>query len=105
MVHSDDYTGKVTIIGVYPHPITAQGSAIAVHLPYHGELTVKIWTMNGEPVVSFAKTYAVSGSYEVMWNARNDLGAPLAFGSYYLQVELEGAGAHSRTGRWITVLR
>ena len=97
--------GPFTILAVYPHPVPASGTVFAVRVPDAGTVELDIYTLKGEKVVALEQTYALAGAYEMPWDANNNDGNPVAFGSYYVMGHYTGSGTHAKAGRWISVVR
>jgi hypothetical protein len=65
----------------YPNPFNPS-TAIQYQIPNGGAVEVKIFSIKGELVKTFNKTYSGSGSYSVTWDGRNESGQAVASGLY-----------------------
>jgi hypothetical protein len=97
---------SVTIIGVYPNPIGADGAVLLIHVTYVSHLKMKVFDLRGELVFEDDDYQALKmGDNRVVWNPRNSSGKSLAFGAYYLHILAGAQGRSAEAGRWISVVR
>lgn len=91
-------------MGVYPHPVGPGGSQVALGVPWAAEVEVQVFTLRGEQIQR--ANFSAGGRALYLWTfeARNQWGRPLAFGSYYLLATARGANGTQSAARWVTVL-
>jgi hypothetical protein len=65
----------------YPNPFNPS-TTIEYEIPAGGDVSIRIFSMNGQLVRSFNKAHPASGSYTVTWDGKTDVGQTVSSGSY-----------------------
>jgi hypothetical protein len=73
----------------YPNPFNPTTS-ISYALPEQASVTLKIYNVLGQEVVTLAEKVQDAGRYEVVWNARNSIGQTVGSGVYFYRLEATG---------------
>ena len=81
----------------FPNPFSIS-TTIKYNLPYSGDVTLKIFDLQGNVVKVLVNETQTMGSHEVVWNGKNELGVDLASGSYLYEVILSGSQASGFAG-------
>ena len=84
----------------YPNPFNPVTN-IEFELPEAEELSLKVYDIRGSLVATLADGHRDAGKYQVVWNAKNMKGAPVASGIYLLKMT---AGEFTATKK-MTLLR
>jgi len=69
----------------YPNPFNPS-TTIEYQIPTEGNVEIKIFSIDGQLVKLFDNSHQASGSYTVMWDAKNDYGQPVSSGLYIYRV-------------------
>lgn len=69
----------------YPNPFNPITS-IEFELPEAKELSLKVYDIRGSLVATLAEGHREAGKYQVVWNAKNMKGVPMASGVYLLKM-------------------
>jgi hypothetical protein len=78
--------GNVTILNNVIDPTKGERSALAVTLESAGNLTVTVFTLDGDLVRRLYLGRQATGSYTYFWDGRNNSGSPVARGIYFIRV-------------------
>jgi len=70
----------------YPNPFNASAT-IAYALPTDGKVTIKIYNILGQKVVTLLDEEKPAGYHTVVWNGKDDQGNSVATGVYFYRVE------------------
>ncbi len=70
----------------YPNPFHPQ-TMIRFELPYQAEVTLRIFNLLGEEVVTLAREKMQAGTHTLIWNRRNAMGDLVGSGIYLLRLE------------------
>ena len=73
----------------YPNPFNPT-TRISYQLPRDTRVTLKIYNLKGEEVLTLVDGYRAAGRYEVEWNAQNNFGRRVASGVYLYKLQGEG---------------
>jgi hypothetical protein len=73
----------------YPNPFNPS-TRIAYALPEQASVTLRIYNLLGQEVVTLADKVQAAGQYEVVWNARNKDGQSVGTGVYFYRFEARG---------------
>ncbi|HUV37135.1 MAG TPA: FlgD immunoglobulin-like domain containing protein, partial [Patescibacteria group bacterium] len=84
----------------YPNPFNP-ATTIQYDLREKGPVTIRIYNVQGQIVRKLVDEIKKPGSYSIVWDGKNDSGAPMASGVYFYKME---APSFSRT-RKIVLLR
>ncbi len=69
----------------YPNPFNPS-TTIEYQIPKGGNVDIKIFSIDGQLVKTFENFYQSSGSYNVIWDGRNNGGQSVASGLYIYRV-------------------
>jgi len=73
----------------YPNPFNPE-TRIKYSLPEQATVTLKIYNLLGQEVLSLASGIQEAGFYEVTWNGHNNSGASVGTGVYFYRFEASG---------------
>ena len=74
----------------YPNPFNP-ATIIRYGLPVQSSVSLKIYNILGQEVVTLADDVKTAGYYDVHWNGRNQYGSPVASGVYFYRIEARAA--------------
>jgi len=74
----------------YPNPFNPE-TAIRYQLPKAGEVTLRIYNLLGEEVITLHQGNLEAGSYQFLWNGKNQYGQNVASGVYLYRLEVHAA--------------
>jgi len=83
----------------YPNPFNPE-TTIKYDLKNAGDVTVAIYDINGKQIRTLVDGYQTNGSYEVVWDGKNDKGKQVATGTYFYQIT---AGSETLTKKMIMI--
>ena len=69
----------------YPNPFNPQ-TRIRYSLPEAGNVTLKIFKVDGEMIKELENTNKRAGSYEIVWDGTNNNGMKVSSGVYFYQL-------------------
>jgi hypothetical protein len=69
----------------YPNPFNPQ-TTIAFTLKDRGQVSLKVYNVNGELVRTLANETRAVGSHQLTWDGRNDSGQPVSSGVYFYKL-------------------
>ena len=96
---SDNFLIKTIVLDQnYPNPFN-QLTKIGYEIPEGGELTARIYNIEGELVKEIVKQTQQAGRYEVDWDGTDETGEGVASGVYLYQLRV---GAYSLTKTFVT---
>jgi hypothetical protein len=72
-------------VNAYPNPFNP-GTTIRYDVPSSGRVVVSVYTAAGARVATLVDTHRDAGSYSVPWEGRDDRGAPVSTGIYFVKV-------------------
>ena len=75
----------------YPNPFNPT-TTLQYGLPRESYVTMKIYNVLGQEVVSLRDELQAPGTYSVVWDGRNALGARIASGVYFYRIEAKPVG-------------
>jgi hypothetical protein len=86
-----DVTGQVTpktfaLFQNSPNPFNPT-TRISYDLPKAGNVNVAVFNVLGQRVTDLVDSYQEAGSYEVVWNGKDDAGRSVASGVYFYRIE------------------
>ncbi len=70
----------------YPNPFNST-TKIRYDLASNGKVKIKIYNLLGEEVMTLVDATQVTGTYEVLWNGKNDKGGDVASGLYLYRIQ------------------
>lgn len=73
----------------YPNPFNAE-TTIRYQLPSAGHVNLDIYNMQGQRIRKLLNREQAIGSYQIMWDSKNDEGTGVASGIYFLQIKTGG---------------
>jgi hypothetical protein len=73
----------------YPNPFNPETN-IPFKLKETGQVHLTVYNMTGQLVRTLADVYYETGSYEVTWDGRDDIGTPLPSGLYLYNLRING---------------
>lgn len=73
----------------HPNPFNPS-TTIGYQLPAAGHVTVRVYTMLGQPVVTLVDREMAAGKHSVVWDGRNERGEFVATGVYLYRMEVAG---------------
>ncbi|UCE20210.1 MAG: T9SS type A sorting domain-containing protein [Gemmatimonadota bacterium] len=91
IAHSERFTAKLPVPQVYdlaqnyPNPFNPE-TVIQYQLPKAGRITLKVYNILGQEIVSLVDELKEVGYYTVRWNGRDRFGAEAASGVYYYRL-------------------
>ncbi len=89
----------------YPNPF-ASSTTIRFSVPMDGRVTIRVFNLIGELVRTIIADVSAAGSQEIAFYAIDDLGAPLATGTFLYEVEgTTASGATFRRIQRLNILR
>jgi hypothetical protein len=80
----------------YPNPFNPSTS-ISYALPEQAIVTLRVYNLLGQEVVTLADKIQEAGVYEVTWNGRNGLGQSVGTGVYFYRFEAHGTSGEVYT--------
>jgi hypothetical protein len=81
----------------FPNPFNPS-TTITFELPEAGEVTIKVYNILGQELITLFSGIVQSGKYSVDWNGLNDAGSPLSSGTYLYKLT---AGEFTQTRKMI----
>jgi len=73
-----------------PNPVRSNGTAISFSLPSAGAAHVALFDVTGRRVRTLVDGEHAAGVHQVRWDARDEQGAPVAAGLYYVRLQADG---------------
>ncbi len=74
----------------YPNPFNPS-TTISFHLPRAGDVSVKIYNMEGKLINEVVNALYEAGDHSFMWDGKNDSGIPISSGVYLYQVQFDNS--------------
>jgi flagellar hook assembly protein FlgD len=74
----------------YPNPFNPS-TTIEYQIPSEGDVEVKIFSVDGQLVKIFQNSHNSQGSYNVLWDGKNNTGQPVASGLYIYRVAFKNS--------------
>lgn len=93
-LHAELPAGRFAV-RCYPNPFNPSTS-IALDLPRAGEVRVRMYDVRGALVRELVRGSLASGRHEVIWDGRDDAGAPVASGVYFVEARALGEATLAR---------
>jgi hypothetical protein len=69
----------------YPNPFNPE-TAIKYSIPQNGRVTVKIFNVTGNEIMTLVDKEMIAGSHEVKWNGKDNTGATVTSGVYFVKL-------------------
>ena len=89
----------------YPNPF-ATSTTIRFSVPMDGRVTIRVFNLIGVLVRTISADVSAAGSQEISFNAIDELGAPLAAGTFLYEVDgTTASGAPFRRTQRLNILR
>ena len=82
--------GGVTIANNVIDSNRGERTALNIDLAEAGQVTVLVFTLDGDMVVALHRGRLAAGSYTMTWNGTNGAGNPVARGMYFIRVVAPG---------------
>jgi flagellar hook assembly protein FlgD len=76
----------------YPNPFNPE-TRIRFDIPTSSDVQVEVFDMTGRLVRTFASSRQEAGSHEIIWNAKDNAGAPVASGTYLYRLIVNGSAS------------
>ncbi|MEZ4651185.1 MAG: hypothetical protein R3E97_20825 [Candidatus Eisenbacteria bacterium] len=93
----------------FPNPFAAgrESTAFVYYLPMDSEVTLRVWTLTGDEVVTLVERYSSDAGLhqEVTWDGRNGNGETVRNGVYLAELEVQMMGRSERILRKVAVIR
>ncbi|MDK9699602.1 MAG: T9SS type A sorting domain-containing protein [bacterium] len=86
---SSELPQMVDIGNNYPNPFNPT-TTISYSMPKRGNVEVNVFDLQGRLVRNLLQAEQMPGEHQVMWDSRNDVGAPVSSGTYFYQVRVDG---------------
>ncbi|NUM66666.1 T9SS type A sorting domain-containing protein [candidate division KSB1 bacterium] len=83
-----------TVISAYPNPFNP-ATNLRFRLTSPASVKLQIFNLNGQVVRTLVNGDLPAGTHERRWNGRNQLGEPVASGTYFYRLQFNG---QARTG-------
>lgn len=104
-VDDDNVDAVAGNVSNYPNPFSSS-TTIRFTIPMDGRVTIRIFNIVGDLVRTISTEVSATGSQEIMVMAIDDLGAPLASGTYLYDVEgTSVSGTPFRRMQRLSILR
>jgi spore coat protein H len=72
----------------YPNPFNPTTN-INYQIPQNTEVTLRIYNLLGQLIITLVDEKQMSGSYSILWDGRNDNGQPVASGIYMCKIHTQ----------------
>ena len=72
-----------------PNPFNAQ-TRITYELPMPSLITLSIYDLLGQKIVTLAEGYTLAGKHTVLWAGKNSVGQAVGSGLYFARLEAQG---------------
>ena len=69
----------------YPNPFNPE-TAIKYSIPQNGKVSVKVFNVTGKEIMTLVDKEMLAGSYEVKWNGKDNTGATVTSGVYFVKL-------------------
>jgi len=76
----------------FPNPFNPE-TKIIYRIPEAGKVTIKIFNILGQDVKTLVNKELEAGTYEVVWNGRNDAGMNVSSGIYFYRIKTKNFSA------------
>ncbi len=86
---SEKIRNPSTIIRSYPNPLRDE-SLITFEIPIRSQVKVDIYNSVGEKVRTLVDEVRSPGSYQVIWNGKNEMGQNVQDGIYFVRLKANG---------------
>jgi hypothetical protein len=86
----EELPGSFTLMQNYPNPFNPS-TTIRYALPKDAFVTLKIYNILGQEVISLRDEMQNVGFHDVVWNGRNNAGQTIASGVYFYRLEARPA--------------
>ena len=104
-VDDDNSTSVAGDVSNYPNPF-ANSTTIRFNVPMDGRVTIRMFNLAGDLVRTIITEVSAAGSQEILVLAIDDLGAPLASGTYLYDVDgTTASGTSIRRMQRLSILR
>jgi hypothetical protein len=80
-----------------PNPFNPQ-TGIKYELPHAGKVVLKVYNIVGQEICTLVDEVKPAGSFEVLWDGRDNTGHRVASGMYLYRIEAQGASIGSGKG-------
>ncbi|MDD2332757.1 MAG: T9SS type A sorting domain-containing protein, partial [Candidatus Cloacimonetes bacterium] len=75
------------LFNAYPNPFNPQ-TTIAYRLDTPGEVWIEIFNLKGQQIRSYRNTHPIMGTYQLLWDGKDSLGADVSSGIYLYQMRI-----------------
>ncbi len=92
-----NFQNEFVLFNNYPNPFNPS-TKISFNIPVNSHVTLKIYNVKGELVKTLADNDYTPGTYEALWNGRNDNGVQVSAGIYLYRLN---ANSFTETKRMV----
>lgn len=71
----------------YPNPFNAE-TVISYQLPDNGYVFMNVYNIQGQQIRTLINDYQEKGQYDIIWDSKDDRGAKVSSGVYFLQLQM-----------------
>ena len=82
--HNDHFLGEYSLSN-YPNPFNPSTN-IAYTITKYNYISIVIYDVNGNQIMSLVNEYKAPGQYRINWNGKNEKGIPVAGGLYFYSI-------------------
>ena len=79
------YTDKFMLQNNYPNPFNPLTS-ITYSIPINTSISLKIYSLDGEEILTLVNEVKTRGEYSIQWDAKNSLGNKVPSGMYFYKL-------------------
>jgi hypothetical protein len=87
---NDNTSSNSDKISNFPNPFSTT-TTIKYSIPSSGKVTIRVFDMLGNQVISLVNEMQSSGEHSIVWNGKNISGVDVPSGSYYYELNLSGS--------------
>lgn len=93
-------TKTAALLQNYPNPFNPS-TRIDFELPHDGHVNLTVYNIIGQKVKNLSNKYLARGSYQIIWDGRNEDGVPVASGLYIYSLQFD----RSRVSKKMLLIR
>jgi flagellar hook assembly protein FlgD len=91
LVRDIDLAGKDGLLKSYPNPFSSEAT-ILYRVPQDGHVILSVYNILGHRIKILKDGVQRAGSYELIWNARDDNGRQVPGGIFLCKIEVQNKG-------------